>query len=184
MSRIDQSPGIRPRPTVGRRLDAAARASFPAVCTFLLMLLAAAPLGLPLQAALLPALTFGCVWFWSLHRPAAMPPPLVFLLGVLFDLLGYLPLGTGVLTLLIIHGVALRVRRFLTRHGFLLAWLAFTVVAAGGALLDWGLNSLLQFRLLPFPPAVFEFALTVAVYPALSVLFIRAHGSVADPDRA
>jgi rod shape-determining protein MreD len=184
MSHTDRSPGIRPRPTVGRRLDAAARASFPAVCTVLLMLLAAAPLGLPLQAALLPALTFGCVWFWSLHRPAAMPPPLVFLLGVLFDLLGYLPLGIGVLTLLIIHGIASRARWVLTRQGFLLVWFAFVGVAAGGALLGWGLNSLLQFRLLPFPPAVFEFALTVAVYPALSVLFIRAHGSVADPDRA
>lgn len=184
MSRIDRSPGIRPRPTIGRRLDAAARASFPAGCTVLLMLLAAAPFGLPLQAALLPALTLGCVWFWSLFRPAAMPPPLVFLLGVLFDLLGYLPLGIGVLTLLIVHGITLRARRVLTRQGFPLVWLAFAGVSAGGALLGWALNSLLQVRLLPFPPAVFQFALTVAVYPALSVLFIRAHGSVADPDRA
>jgi len=184
MSRIDRSPGIRPRPTVGRWLDAAARASFPAGCTVLLMLLAVAPLGLPLQAALLPALTVGCVWFWSLHRPAALPPPLVFLLGVLFDLLAYLPLGVGVLTLLIAHGLALRLRRVLVRQGFLVVWLAFIGVAAGAALLGWGLNSLLQFRLLPFAPAVFQFALTVAVYPALSVLFIRAHGSVADPDRA
>ncbi len=64
-------------------------------------------------------------------------------------------------------------RRVLVRQGFLLVWLAFVGVAAGGALLGWGLNSLLQFRLLPFAPAVFQFALTVAVYPALSVLFIR-----------
>ena len=184
MSRIDQSPGIRPRPTLGRRLDAAARASFPAGFTLLLMLLAAAPFGLPLQAALLPALTLGCVWFWSLHRPAALPPPLVFLLGVLFDLLAYLPLGTGVLTLLIVHGVALRVRWGLVRQGFPLIWLAFAGVAAGGALLGWGLSSLLQFRLLPFPPAMFQFALTVAVYPVLSVLFSWAHGALADPDRA
>ena len=40
-------------------------------------------------------MTLACVYFWSLFRPAAMPPPVVFLIGVLLDLLGYLPLGVG-----------------------------------------------------------------------------------------
>lgn len=184
MDGIGRTPGIRPRQTIGRRLDAMARASFPAACTVLLILLAAAPFGLPMQAALLPALTFASIWFWSLFRPASLPPPIVFLIGVLFDLLAYLPLGVGVLTLLIIHGVALRLRRVLARQRFLLIWLAFAGVAAGAVLLGWAAVSVLQYRLLPFAPALFEFALTVAVYPALSALFIRAHGTIADPGQA
>ena len=44
MARADQTPGIRPRATLGRRLDIAARHAFPAGCTVLLMLLAEAPL--------------------------------------------------------------------------------------------------------------------------------------------
>ncbi len=180
----DRLPGIRPRPTLGRRLDQAARASFPAACTLLLMFVSAAPLGLPMQAALLPALTLGSIWFWALHRPAALPPPLVFLIGVLFDLLGYLPIGTGVLTLLIAYGVAVRGRRVLLRQRFVVVWLAFAAVAAAAGLLGWGLCSLLEFRLLPLAPALFQGALTVALYPALSVLYVRAHGSVADPGQA
>jgi rod shape-determining protein MreD len=184
MDGIGRTPGIRPRPTLGRRLDALARASFPAACTVLLMLLAAAPFGLPMQAALLPALTFGSVWFWALFRPRALPPPLVFLIGALFDLLAYVPLGVGVLTLLIIYGVALRTRRVLTRQAFVVIWLAYAPVAAGAVLLGWAAASLLQYRLLPAPPALFELALCIAVYPALAAAYARAHGGVADPELA
>jgi hypothetical protein len=70
-------------------MDIAARHAFPAGCTILLMLLTETPFGITDQATLLPAVTLACVYFWSLFRPAAMPPPVVFLIGLLFDLLGY-----------------------------------------------------------------------------------------------
>ena len=63
MARTDQTPGIRPRATLGRRLDVAARHAFPAGCTVVLMLLAGAPLGIADQAALLPAVTLAGVLF-------------------------------------------------------------------------------------------------------------------------
>ncbi len=184
MARTDQMPGIRPRATLGRRLDIAARQAFPATCTILLMLLTETPLGIADQAALLPAVTLACVYFWSLFRPAAMPPPVVFLIGLLLDLLGYLPLGVGVLTLLAVHGLALRWRGVLTRQGFLAVWLAFAGFAAGAAALTWALTAVLSFRLLPPAPALFQAVLTAALYPALAILFIRAHRTIADPERA
>jgi rod shape-determining protein MreD len=184
MARGDQAPGIRPRATVGRRLDISARHAFPAACTVLLMLLAEAPFGFADQAALLPAVTIGCVYFWSLFRPAAMPPLVVFLVGLLFDLLGYLPLGVGVLTLLIVHGLALRWRLILTRQGFLAVWLAFAGFATASAALGWAFTALLGFRLLPVATALFQAVLTAALYPALATLFVRAHRTVADPEHA
>jgi rod shape-determining protein MreD len=177
-------PGIRPRPSLWRRMDATSRAAFPAASTALLLLLGGAPLGLPAQAQLQPACALACVFFWSLFRPASMPPPAVFLIGLLADLLGLAPIGVSVLTLLIAHGLALRWRRVLVRQGFLLVWLVFIAVAAGAASLSWALTSLLTFRLLPPAAAVFQFALTAGFYPALSTLLTHAHRSVADPDRA
>jgi rod shape-determining protein MreD len=162
----------------------AARQTFPAACTILLMLLTEAPFGFADQAVLLPAVAVGCVFFWSLFRPASMLPPVVFLIGLLFDLLGYLPIGVGTLTLLIVHGFALRWRRVLTRQGFLAVWLAFGCFATGAAALSWALTALIGFRLLPIGPALFQAALTTALYPALATLFIRAHRTVADPERA
>ena len=179
-----QRPGVRPRPTLGRRLDIAARHAFPLSTTILLMLLTEAPLGLYGQAALLPAVTLSAVWFWSVFRPDGMPPPAVFLIGVLLDLLGWQPLGTGVLTLLIVHGLAQRWRRPLATHGFALLWAAFAGVSIGAAALEWALTALLTWHLLPPAPAVFQAVVCVAVYPALAILFAKAHRSVANPERA
>ena len=89
------------------------------------MLLSLAPFGLWGQAALLPTVALTCVWFWSLFRPAAMAPPVVFLIGVLLDLLGFLPLGVGAVTMLTTYGIAQRLRRFLSRQGFAVVWLIF-----------------------------------------------------------
>lgn len=180
----EKAPAIRPRPSLLRRLDASARWSVPAGSAALLLLLGAAPLGLPAQAELQPAIALACVFFWSLFRPASMPPPAVFLLGLLADLLGLGPLGVGTLVLLIAHGLALRWRHELSRQGFAMVWLAFIAVAAGAAALAWGLTSLLWLRLLPPFPSLFEFALAAGLYPALALGLIWAHRSIAAPERA
>jgi rod shape-determining protein MreD len=148
------------------------------------MLLAVAPYGIADQAAMLPAVTFACVYFWSLLRPGAMPPPVVFVVGLLLDLLGYLPLGVGALTLLIVHGLVVHWRPILVRQGFVAAWLTFAGFAAGAAALGWVTTALLMFRLLPVGPVLFEVMLAAALYPALAILFVRVDRTAADPDRA
>ena len=184
MARPDQSSGIRPRVTLGRRLDIAARHAFPAASAIVLMLLTETPLGIAGQAALLPAVTLASVYVWSLLRPAAMPPPVVFPIGLLFDLLGYVPLGVGPLMLLVVHGLAVRWRNRLLAQVFVAGWAAFAGFAVGGAALCWALTALLSFRLLPLGPALFEALLAAALYPALAMLLLRAHCTVADPERA
>ena len=181
---LQRTPGIRPRPTLWRQLDVASRRAFPAACTTLLLLLTAAPLGLPGQAPLQPAVAVGCVFFWSTHRPGSMPPPAVFLLGLLSDLLGLTPPGVAVLTLLLTHGLAIGWRRVLAGRGFLAIWLVFIVVAAGAAALQWGLIGVLRVQLLPGSAAVLQFGFTAGLYPALAILFTQAHRGLANPDRA
>lgn len=181
---LDRSPGIRPRPTIWRRLDATARHAFPITCTVLLMLLSDAPFGIADQTALLPAVTIGCVYFWSLFRPGAMPALAVLLIGLLLDLLGYLPIGVGATTLLLVHGFCLLWRRGLARQGFAIVWLAFWGFAAVAAGVIWALVSLLSVRLLPVAPVGFEAVLTGVLYPALAIPFTRAHNTIADPAQA
>jgi rod shape-determining protein MreD len=184
MATTDRRPGIRPRASLGRRLDIAARVSFPACITVLLMLATQMPLDIAEQAALLPAVTLCCVWFWSLSRPDALPPPVVFVVGLLMDLLGYLPLGVGVFTLLAVQGVALALRRSLARRGFAWIWIVFAMVAFAASALIWLLVMLLTFRLLSPYPAVFTAVVAVAIFPVLAVPFAAAHRSIADPAQA
>ena len=90
----------------------------------------------------------------------------------------------GVLTLLLVHGIAVRVAPLLLDRGFIPVWLAFCGVAAGASALGWGLTSLLLLRFMPIGGAALPWMLAIALYPALAALFAMAHGTIADPDRA
>jgi rod shape-determining protein MreD len=162
-----------PSPGLLRQLDDLARAAFPFVSTALLMVLAAGPTGVP---AMVPAATLPCIVFWSVFRPGAMSPPAVFVLGLLQDLLTMAPLGTGVVTLLVAHALAVAWRRFLVRQSFLAVWLAFCVLAAGSAALGWLLTAVLAWSLPAFAPALHQAALTAGLYPAFAFLLSRIHG--------
>jgi rod shape-determining protein MreD len=184
MAVSDRMPGVRPNLTAGRRLDIAWRHAFPGLTSLLLMLLSLAHFGIWEQAALLPTVALTCVWFWSLFRPSAMAPPIVFLLGLFLDLLGFLPLGVGGVTMLATHGIAHWLRRFLSRQGFAVVWLIFTTVACVIAGLNWTLVSLLTFSLVPWGPVLFQAGLAAAMYPAVAIPLMLAHRSIANPDLA
>ncbi|MDO9712005.1 rod shape-determining protein MreD [Paracraurococcus lichenis] len=164
----------RPAPASGllRQIDALARAVLPGGSTALLMLLAAVPVG---AFGLVAAAALPCVFFWSVFRPAALPPPAVFGLGLLQDLLTAAPPGTGVLVLLVVHGLAARWRRVLVRQSFLLVWLAFCGFTAGAAALGGALQALLTWRMLPLPPGFWQAVLTAGLYPLLAWPLTRAH---------
>lgn len=161
-----------PPPGLLRRVEALSRNLFPALLVVLTMIAAAGPTGLPV---LVPALTLPQVVFWSIYRPAAMSPPVVFLIGLLLDLLALAPLGSGLLTLLLAHGLALHWRRVLARLGFLLLWLAFCGFAAGAAALGYVLTALLAFDLPPVAPALQQAAVTACLFPPIALVLGRVH---------
>ncbi len=184
MPQTEQTPGIRPRPTLPHMLDVAARLAFPVALTAGVLVLLSTPMGIPGQAQMQPAWTLACVYFWSLFRPASMPAPAVFTIGLLLDLLAQGPIGISVLILLLAHAAALRLRRGLVRQGFAVVWLMFFVFAAAAATLEWALVCLLTWRDLPPWPALFEFAMAVGAYPILATLLSHAHRGIAAPERA
>ncbi len=164
----------RPEPSPGllRRLEAMARAALPTLGAGLSMVLAAGPTGVP---ALAPAVTLPQVVFWSIFRPGAMPPVAVFLVGLLLDLLTLAPIGTGVMTLLVAHGLAVGWRRFLARQSFLFVWLAFCGFAAGAAALGYMLTALMAFDLPALAPATYQAALTAGLYPGFAYVLGKLH---------
>jgi rod shape-determining protein MreD len=147
------------------------------------MVLLAAPFGLPGQAQLMPAFTLAAVFFWSLFRPASLPPPLTFLIGLLADLLGDMPLGTDVLVLLLTQLLVVRSRRTLPQKGFLFVWLVFIAVSAVAAWLAWAFACLMSWVIYPPIAALAQFLLTAGLYPLLAMAFTQAHRTIAAPER-
>lgn len=171
----------RPAPAPGfrRRMEALGRLLFPAVSTAILMILAAAPVGLP---SMVEAVTLPCVFFWSVFRPGAMSAPACFALGVLQDLLTMSPFGTSVLVLLLLHAVALRFRHFIARQSFLVVWVLFCVFATGAAALDWVLQALLALQFLPAAPAALLCVIAAGLYPGISLVLTRVHAAMTDAE--
>ena len=173
----------RPQPPMGlvRRMDSAARAAFPAFFIVVLLVLAAAPVGAPglVAAASLPG-----VFFWTVFRPAAMPAPAVFGLGLLQDLLSFAPLGVGVLSLLLVHALALRWRDWLVKRSFLAVWLVFCIFAGGVAALGWVLQAALGWQVPPTPPGLHQAGLAVGIYPALAWAMTRLHRAIGRAEEA
>ncbi len=156
----------------------------PVSSTIVFMILCGAPLDLPGQAVVQLSIALICVFFWSLFRPASMPPVAVFLLGLFADLLQFSPPGVAILVLLAAHAIARRWRRRLARQGFLVVWLAFIGVSCFAASLEWACTCMLAFRLYPPGAVALQSGVSVGLYPALAMLLTRLHRTAAEPGLA
>ena len=156
------------------RLDSTARGLSPFAFTVLLVMIGMIPVGARNFAPIMPALGLIAVYFWLVYRPDLMPAWVVFLVGLIQDLLGGGALGVGVFVLLVVYATMAGQRRNIAQRSFVLVWLVFLPVAAGAFILTWMFNSLIVDALLDPRPAVFQYLSTVAFYPCVAWVFLQA----------
>ena len=97
---------------------------------------------------------------------------------------GVLTLGVGVLSLLLVHALALRWRDWLVKRSFLAVWLVFCVFAGGVAALGWALQAALGWQVPPTPPGLHQAGLAVGIYPALAWAMTRLHRAIGRAEEA
>jgi len=131
----------------------------------------AAPLGLAADAWPSPDLLFCVVAYWSTRRPGSTPLPAVFALGLASDLLTDVPAGAGLLTLVLASEFLKTIGPALARRNFATEWAMVALVLAVMALAQW----LIVLVLLAHPPYLTDLGAqwltTVALYPALALMF-------------
>jgi rod shape-determining protein MreD len=149
------------------QLDLAARRAVPFVVSLALILLGMLPWSLPGAATIAPLPLLAAVFYWTGHRPELMPPPMIFILGLLQDLLGGGPPGlTSLLLLLTRRAIDERARQ-IARSPFLVEWAGFAVVAAGFEVANWLSRSIYYATVLPLDPLVFHYLCGLCLYPLL-----------------
>lgn len=162
------------QPSLLQRLDGVARALTPFVLTVLLLLFSMTPVRSAYLAPVMPSVVLIAVYYWSVFRPDLLPSGAVFLVGLLHDLVGGAPFGTGILAFLLVQAAVSAQRKFFATAGFALLWLGFAVLSAAAELLIWLLSSALIGRVVDPSPAMLQYAVTLAIYPCLFWLFGRA----------
>ena len=161
-----------------QRLDLTLRGAAPVSLSLLIVLLSQVPVGFPGGVPFTPFLPLICVYYWTVHRPDLMPVWAVFLIGLLHDLLSAGAIGVGCFTLLGAYGVVATQRRFLVSFSVLLQWVSFAVLALAATLVVWLLTMIVMGLALNPAPLVYQYVLTVAVYPLLAWLFARTQRRV------
>ena len=161
------------KPTPWQRLDILARNLTPFGMTMILVLLGVVPLHLPDFVRVTPVLGVMAVYHWTIHRPELLPAYAVFAIGLLQDVLTGAPIGVNALVFLTVYGVVLTQRRFFVTRSFLIAWLGFSLVAAGAALESWILVSAYHVTLVEPRQLFFQYLVTLGCFPALAWVFLR-----------
>lgn len=163
------------RQSVAQRLDLWGRHATPMALTTLLAIASVVPIGIPGYSAVVPAYTAMATFYWAVFRPDLQPAPALFLIGVLQDILAATPLGMTALGLLIVHALAISQRRAFLAKPFFLAWLGFVAIQALVSALQWVLASALQARVIGPEPAMFQYLMTVMLFPVVAWMFVRVH---------
>lgn len=150
-------------------LDRLWRLASPFLLTLILVLLALIPTRIPELATIQPLLPLIAIYHWTVFRPDLMPMVLVFLAGMLEDLLSGGPMGIHTLMMLIVYGLVQSQRKFLFRKPFLVNWIGFAIFSAAAEIAAWTLGSLSLFAALPIRPFFFQFLITLALFPLLAL---------------
>ncbi|MCF4167479.1 rod shape-determining protein MreD [Zavarzinia compransoris] len=154
-----------------RRLLANLVLLVPPLVGLLCVLVGVAPSGISAIDAAGPALTLMLVYFWTIFQPALLPPPAVFIIGLLQDTLSGAPIGLGTLILLGVQQFVAHERRVFTARTFTIAWLGFGMVAVLATAAGWLLGSIHAGLLLEVRPFLGQVLLSVTLYPVVSWLF-------------
>ncbi len=128
---------------------------------------------LPWLGPIAPPLALMAVYYWAVHRPDLFRPGMAFVIGLINDVVNYLPLGVSALLFVALHQVVLRRRRFFAGHSFLMLWCGFALAVLAVQLAAWVLITLVQWRAAPAMPLAMQTALAILVFPFPCWLLIR-----------
>lgn len=152
----------------------------PPLTSLLLVFFGASPVSLSGLTDIFPNLVAISIFYWGLYSPDNQKALFVFLLGLFQDVLLNLPFGTSALAFLVLHWIVVTQRHLLLGKSFLITWLGFALVSIIPPFTGWLLLSLLHMQVVPAMPGVFQYMLTLAVYPFVTWLLIQLHKLVVD----
>lgn len=161
-----------------QHLDRLARNMWPFVFSMLLVMASSLPIQAPHFGKISPNLALMAVFYWAIYRPDLFPMIAAFALGLWQDVLVGSPIGTHAVTLLLVHWAVTAQRTFFQGKSFTVVWWAFALIATGASLVLWLLAMAWHTVFVGPLPLVFQFFLTVALYPFVTWLFARAQHAV------
>lgn len=143
--------------------------------TLFILCLSLVSFSIPLTGEVRPHLLLAAIFYWSVYRPTLIPPWYVFVLGLLVDVLSGIPLGLNAFILVAVHWVVRTQRVYLMGQSFLGLWMGFAVTCFLSFSAQWSLFVLVTQSLVPAGPSLASAALTILVFPLVSLFLVLIH---------
>ena len=150
-------------------------ATVPFVLCLVLVLITALPLTIPYIGSVTPLFALMAVFYWCIYRPDYLPPYAIFIVGVLYDVLGGGPLGLTALLLLLVHAFIVPQRRVFHGKSFFVEWFGFAIVALGLGVIGWLAASIYFVTPMQPLPVIGQTGLTIAFYPCIAWMISQVH---------
>lgn len=171
-----------PYETISDRLEFFARISIVYAVLIILFAFSVVSVPYPLEALLRAPILLMAIYYWCIYRPALLPSWLLFVIGLLFDLLSGMPfVGLSAFLFLLCRIALLDQRRFLTGQAFPMIWLGFTVLNAVFHFLYWLIFSLLSFQIAAISSLYSPFMLGILLFPLVYLSLYLSHKCLPAP---
>lgn len=151
----------------------------PALSTAVLALINLQPFVSVWGVALMPALLLIAVYFWAVEAPSLLPAPVVFVIGLAFDLLAGTVPGTWALALTLLYALVSTQRHILKSPYGRPAWIGFCIYGSVTVGLLWVIGSLTGGGALPGVPFLALLLTTLAAFPLVSWVLDGVRGLLA-----
>jgi len=164
-----------PFSSIGERVDDIAR--FAAVYCLIAIFFIAEIIALPSPFdgfKLVPFLMI-TVYFWAAYRPNVLPPVMVFVLGLLADVITGTPIGVGAIILVLLNWAVSSQRAFLTAQSFAMVWLVFGIIYAAITVMQWLVFGLLQFQWPSVTHIMPQFLAGIIAFPCIAAIYHLAY---------
>jgi len=150
----------------------------PTILLFLSVGLAVLPFGAWFDIGVAPAFPLAVAFYWAVVRPAALPAPIVFAAGLLFDLLSSGPPGMWAFVYLAVYVIASSQTRLAADQSITVLWLGCAGAGLVALLLAWGLGCIYYRQMIPMTDLAIHIGLAVLLFPLFAVLCERMQRSL------
>jgi rod shape-determining protein MreD len=161
-----------------QRLDQSARLTLPFTTAVIFVVLSAIAWPLPYLGTVAPPLALVAVYYWAIYRPDLFRPGMAFVIGLINDVVHFLPIGLSALIFVAAHQLVWRQRRFFAGHSFFMLWWGFALTTLVAMLAAWLLQMLLRWQAFPFGPVLWQALFAIAIFPLPCWVLIRLQRAV------
>lgn len=171
-----------PFSSIGERFDEIAR--FGTVYAILIFFIVIEILAFPDPFSSLQFVPFLMisVYFWALYRPNVLPPLLVFIFGLLVDVMSGLPIGVGAIILVLLNWAISEQRAFLSAQSFAMKWLVFGMVYLVIVIVQWMVLGLINFEWSSIAQIIPQFIVGMVAFPFVMIIHHLAYKILPSPN--